>query len=84
MVYTKIFQRFKGYHREGRGAMVSAELSADVAACRAVRIPLGAEFSEKYHVFPLSILEYCFDVVLLGKALHPQMIHLTQVNMSTW
>ena len=23
------------------------------------RIPLGAEFSEKYHVSPLSILEHC-------------------------
>ena len=23
------------------------------------RIPLGAEFSEKYHVYPLSILGYC-------------------------
>ena len=35
------------------------------------RIPLGAGFSEKYHVFPLSILGHCFYVVSLGKALNP-------------
>ena len=35
------------------------------------RIPLGAGFSEKYHVSPLSILGHCYDVVSLGKALHP-------------
>ena len=40
------------------------------------RIPLGAGFLEKYHVSPLSILEHFFDVVSLGKALHPQMLHL--------
>ena len=49
-----------------------------------LRIPLGAGFSEKYHVSPLSILEHCFDVVFLSKALNPQMLHLTQVKMSTW
>ena len=43
------------------------------------RIPLGAGFSEKYHVSPLSILEHYFDVVSLGKALYPHMLHLTQV-----
>ena len=50
------------------------------------RVPLGAEFSEKYHVSPLSILGHCLDVVSLGEALHPQMFHLTQVKMSrhTW
>ena len=47
------------------------------------RIPLGAGFSEKYHVSPLSLLAHCFDVVSLGKALNPQMLHLTQVKMST-
>ena len=41
-------------------------------------------FSEKFHVSPLSISEHCFDVVTLGRALHPQMLHLTQVKMSTW
>ena len=46
------------------------------------RIPLGAGFSEKYHVSPLSILGHCQDVVSLGKDLHPQMLHLTQVEMS--
>ena len=47
------------------------------------RIPLGTGFSEKYHVSPLSILGHCEDVVFLGKALHPQMLHLIQVKMST-
>ena len=48
------------------------------------RVPLGACFSEKYHAPPLLILGNCFDVVSLGKALNPQMLHLTQVKMSTW
>ena len=48
------------------------------------RITLGAGFSEKYHVSPLSILGDCSDVVSLGKALSPEMLHLTQVKMSTW
>ena len=43
------------------------------------RIPLGAGFSEKYHVSPLSILGHYFDVVYLGKTLYPHMLHLTQV-----
>ena len=43
------------------------------------RIPLGAGFSEKYHVSPLSILGHYFDVVSLGKALYPHLLHLTQV-----
>ena len=47
------------------------------------RISLGAGFSEKYHVSPLSILGHCFDVVSLGKALNPRMLHLTQVKMRT-
>ena len=46
--------------------------------------PLGAGFSEKIHVSPLSILGHYFDVVSLGKALHSQMLHLAQVKMSTW
>ena len=47
------------------------------------RIRLLAGFSEKNHVSPLSILGHCFDVVSLGKALHSQMLHLTQVKMRT-
>ena len=47
------------------------------------RIPLGAEFSYKSDVFPLSILGHCFDVVSLGKALNPRMLHSTQVKMIT-
>ena len=49
-----------------------------------LRIPLGAGISETYHISPLSILGHCFDVVSLGKAIHPHMLHLTQVKMSTW
>ena len=48
------------------------------------RVALGAGFSEKYHVSPLSILGHCFDVVSLGKALNPPMLYLTQGKMSTW
>ena len=48
------------------------------------RTPLCAGFSEKYHVSLLSILGHCFDVVSLDKALHPQMLDLTQVKMSNW
>ena len=44
------------------------------------RIPLGADFSEKYHVSLLSILEHCFDGVSLGKALNSKMLHLTKKN----
>ena len=43
------------------------------------RIPLGATFSDKYYISPLSILGHYFDAVSLGKALYPHMLHLTQV-----
>ena len=56
-------------------------LSMSLSAVR-FRIPLGAGFSEKYHVSLLSILGHCFDVVSLGKALNPQMLRLTQVKLS--
>ena len=44
----------------------------------------GTWRNKKYHVSPLSILGHYFDVVSLGKALHPHMLHLTQVQISTW
>ena len=47
------------------------------------RTPLSAGFLDKSDVFPLLILGYCFDVVSLGKALHPQILHLTHVKIST-
>ena len=47
------------------------------------RIRLCVGFSEKYHVSLISILGHFFDFVSLGKALHPQMLHLTQVKIST-
>ena len=40
-----------------------------------------AEFSEKYHVSPLSILGSCFHNVSLGKALNPQMFHVTMSTL---
>ena len=40
-------------------------LSMSLSAVR-FRIPLGAGFSLKYHVFPLSILGHNFDFVSLG------------------
>ena len=49
-----------------------------------LRISCGTGFSDKYHVSPLSILGHCFYVISLGKALHPQMLHLTQLKMSIW
>ena len=49
-----------------------------------LRNPLGAGLSEKYNVPLFLILGHCFDVVCLGKALHPSMRHLTQMKMSTW
>ena len=58
-------------------------LSMSLPAVR-FRIPLGAEFSDKYHVSPLSILGHCFDVVSLGNVLNPQMLQSTQVKMCTW
>ena len=72
--------------REGDGMaqwLQRGALSMSLPAVR-FRIPLGAGFSEKYHVSPLSILAHSFHVVSLGKALHPQRLHLTQVKMSTW
>ena len=70
------FRNIQISFREGHGAMVRARSFVNVAACRGFRIPLG--------VSPLSILGHCFDVVSLAKALNPQMLHLTQVKMSTW
>ena len=49
-----------------------------------VQTLLGAGSLDKYHISPLSILGYSCDVLSLGKALHPQMLHLTQVKRSTW
>ena len=43
------------------------------------QIPLGAGFSEKYHVSLLSILGHYCNAVSLGKTLYPHMLHLTQV-----
>ena len=58
-------------------------LSMSLTAVR-FRIPLGGGFLGKYHVSPLSMFGHCFDVLALGKAPNPQMLHLTQVKMSTF
>ena len=42
------------------------------------RISLGAGFSEKYHVCPLSILGHCKDLC------NSQLLHLPLVKMNTW
>ena len=42
------------------------------------RTPLGAGFSEKFHVSPLSILGHCIGCAL-GQGTCPHMLHLTQV-----
>ena len=49
------------------------------------RILLGAGFImiQEYHASPLSTLVHCFDVVSLGKALNPEMLHLTLMKIST-
>ena len=44
-----------------------------------IQIRLLQDFSEKYHVSSLSILGHYSDVVSLGKALYPHLLHLTQV-----
>ena len=73
----------KNNHNKGRGAMARAWRFANVAVSRAASNPLVAGFSEKYDVSPLSILEYCFDVVSSGKTLYHHMLCLTQVLIST-
>ena len=63
--------------------MVRVWRFADVAAGRAVsNLAWCRIFREISCFYPL--LGHCFDVVSLGKALNPQMLHLTQVRMSTW
>ena len=65
--------------------MARAWRSADVAACRAVSNPAWCRISREISCFShLNTWGHCKDVVSLGKALHPQMLHLTQVKMSTW
>ena len=45
-----------------------------------VRDPLGAGFSEKCHVFPLSTLRHRgINVVSLGETFYHQVFHFTQV-----
>ena len=65
--------------------MVRARRFVNVAAYRAVANPAWSRiFRENYYqVSLLPILGHCFDVVSLGKALNPQMLHLTQARRST-
>ena len=64
--------------------MVRAWRFADVAACRAVSNPAGFRIFGEISYFFLLNLGTFFDVVSLSKALHFEMLHLTQVKMSTW
>ena len=64
--------------------MVRARTFANVSACRAVSNPALSRIFREISHFSLSILGRCFDVLSLGKTLNPQMLHLTQVKMSTW
>ena len=64
--------------RDGAQWLERGALPMSLPAVR-FRIPLGTEFSEKYNVSPLSILGYYFDVVSSSKALHPYILHSTQV-----
>ena len=51
--------------------MVRAWRSANVAACRAVSNPLGAEFSEKNHVFSPPNLGTLLRCCVLGQGTSP-------------
>ena len=63
--------------REGYDAMARARGFANVTACRVVSNPaLCRIFRRKLCFSPLNIGHY-FDVVFLGKALYPHMLHLT-------
>ena len=75
-----------GIHSASEGVRCTWEDMAQWLECEALalslpavrfRIPLGVGFSEQYSVSPLTILGHCFDAVPLGKALNPQMLHLT-------
>ena len=74
---TTIYEQ-TGAFREGHGTMVGAW------HCRCLSCGFESRLVQDAHVPLLSILGHCFEVVSLGKAHHPQMLHLTQVKMSTW
>ena len=57
-------------------------LSMSLPAVR-FRIPFGEVFSEKYQFLPFQSWDIVSMLCPLGKALHPLMLHLTQVKMST-
>ena len=65
--------------REGRGAVVRAWRFAMSLIAVRFQTPLGAGFSEKYHVFPFSMLKHCSDVVSLSKALYPHVCFFTNI-----
>ena len=56
----------------------SDSLSMSLPAVRS-RTRLGAEYSEKCHVSPLSMFGHCFDVVYVDKTRYPHMLHLSHV-----
>ena len=76
-VGLKTFKTLQYYERDVAQWLERGALPKSLPAVR-FRIPLGAGFSEKYHVSPLSILGHYFDVAPLGKTLYPHMLHLTE------
>ena len=71
-----LIQRISGYKESPDTKVLALQLAA---ACTASS-KLDAGFSEKYHISPLSTLVHCcINVVSLGKALYPQVLHSTQV-----
>ena len=73
-------------HRERHGAIISklirAWRSAEVAACVQFRIPLALIQINMF--IPSQSLDIVKMLCPWAKALHPQMLHLTQVKLSTW
>ena len=57
--------------REGLGALERGALPMSLPAVR-FGILFGAGFLEKHHVYLVSILGHCLNVVSLAKALNPQ------------
>ena len=64
------FQLWRGAWRNGQNVALY-----NVPGCVRFQTPLGAGYSEKYHVSPLSKLELHFDIDSLGKVLYPHMLH---------
>ena len=77
--YLAFFSRHVFAERDVAQWLKCGALSMSLPAAR-VRGSPGARFSEKYYISPPSTLGHCgINVVSLGKALYPQVLHFTQV-----